>query len=262
MGKRWNRALVTGASTGIGAACCRVLAAEGTDLVVVARDVERLRALADELQPAIDVEVLPADLADAGQLARVEARLRADEDAIDLLVSNAGFGKSGDFVELDIDVETDVVAVNVVAVQRLAHAAGGRMAAAGSGTILNVSSVAAYLPGPGSATYAASKSFVTSFSIGLGEELGPKGVTVTTLTPGFTRTEFQERAGMDPGEVPGVVWQSAEHVARAGLDGAAAGKVVVIPGAHNKLAAGMGRLLPGWVLQKVTGVGRKATSGR
>lgn len=262
MARRWNRALVTGASSGIGTACCRVLAGEGTDLVLVARDVDRLEALADELQPAIAVEVLPADLAEADQLAAVEDRLRADEDAIDLLVSNAGFGRTGDFIDLDIDVETDVLAVNVIAVQRLAHAAGRRMAATGSGTILNVSSVAAYLPGPGSATYAASKSFVTSLSIGLGEELRPKGVTVTTLAPGFTRTEFQERAGMDPGQVPSAVWQSAEHVARAGLDGAAAGKVVVIPGIHNKLAAGVGRLLPGRLLQKVTGVGRKATSGR
>jgi hypothetical protein len=260
MGRRWNRALVTGASSGIGGACCRILAAEGTDLVVVARDVDRLRALAGELQPAVTVEVLGADLADPEQLAAVEARLRTDEEAVDLLVNNAGFGKTGDFVDLDIEVETNVVTVNVTAVLRLAHAAGGRMAATGSGTILNVSSVAAYLPGPGSATYAATKAFVTAFSIGLGEELGPTGVTVTTLAPGFTRTEFQERAGMDPAEVPGLVWQSADHVARVGLEGAQAGKLVVIPGAHNKLAAGIGRLLPGWLLTKVTEVGRKATS--
>lgn len=262
MGRRWSRALVTGASSGIGEAFGRALAGEGTDLVVVARDGKRLRALADELQPAVTVEVLPADLADPEQLSRVEDRLLADEDPVDLLVSNAGFGQTGELVELDVDVETDVVTVNVTAVLRLAHAAGRRMAAAGSGTILNVSSVAAYLPGPGSATYAATKAFVTSFSIGLGEELGPRGVTVTTLAPGFTRTEFQERAGMDPGNVPGPLWQSADHVARAGLDAARAGKVVAIPGVHNKAAAGVGRLLPGWLLQKVTAVGRKAASGR
>jgi hypothetical protein len=256
MGGRWNRALVTGASSGIGEACCRVLAAEGTDLVVVARDRERLQRLAGELQPAT-VEVLAADLSDPTQLARVEERLASEEDPVDLLVSNAGFGKTGDFVELDIDIESKVVAVNATAVLRLAHAAGRRMAAAGAGSILNVSSVAAYLPGPGSATYAATKAFVTSFSIGLGEELIPQGVQVTALSPGFTRTEFQERAGMDPTEVPDLVWQSAELVARAGLDGVHAGKAVVIPGVHNKLAAAVASVLPARALQKLTAVGRK-----
>lgn len=256
MARRWDRALVTGASSGIGDACCRLLADEGTDLVVVARDRERLERLADQLQPAVDVEVLAADLSDPDQLARVEQRVAADVDPIDLLVSNAGFGKTGDFVELDVDVEGQVVAVNATAVLRLAHAAGRRMVAVGSGSILNVSSVAGYVPGPGSATYAATKAFVTSFSIGLGEELIPRGVRVTALAPGFTRTEFQERAGMDPNEVPDLVWQSAEAVARAGLDGVHAGKVVVIPGVHNKLAAGVASVLPARALQKLTAVGR------
>ncbi len=256
MAGRWKRALVTGASSGIGDACCRLLAEEGTDLVVVARDAERLGRLADDLGPAVAVEILAADLADPDQLARVEARLATDVDPVDLLVSNAGFGKTGDFVDLDVDVEAQVVAVNATAVLRLAHAAGRRMAAAGAGSILNVSSVAAYLPGPGSATYAATKAFVTSFSIGLGEELIPRGVQVTTLAPGFTRTEFQERAGMDPAEIPDLAWQSADVVARAGLDGVHAGKVVVIPGVHNKVAAGVASVLPARALQRLTSVGR------
>lgn len=257
MARRWNRALVTGASSGIGDACCRLLAEEGTDLVVVARDAGRLERLVEELGPATEVEVLPADLSRPDELARVEQRLAADVDPVDLLVSNAGFGKTGDFVELDVDVESQVVAVNATAVLRLAHAAGRRMAEAGSGSILNVSSVAAYLPGPGSATYAATKAFVTSFSIGLGEELIPRGVQVTALAPGFTRTEFQERAGMDPADVPGPVWQSAQAVARAGLDGVHAGRVVVIPGVHNKLAAGVASVLPARALQKLTDLGRR-----
>lgn len=247
---------MTGASSGIGDACCRLLAEEGTDLVVVARDADRLGRLADELRPAVEVEILAADLADPDQLARVEARLATEVDPVDLLVSNAGFGKTGDFVDLEVDVEAQVVAVNVTAVLRLAHAAGRRMATAGAGSILNVSSVAAYLPGPGSATYAATKAFVTSFSIGLGEELIPRGVRVTTLAPGFTRTEFQERAGMDPAEIPDLAWQPADVVARAGLDGVHAGKVVVIPGVHNKVAAGVATVLPARALQRLTAVGR------
>ncbi len=217
MVRRWNRALVTGASSGIGDACARVLAAEGTDLVVVARDRDRLQRLAGELGSAVDVEVLAADLADPDQLACVEERLAGDDDPVDLLVSNAGFGKTGDFVELDIDVEAQVVAVNVTAVLRLAHAAGRRMASAGSGSILNVSSVAAYLPGPGSATYAATKAFVTSFSIGLGEELIHAGCRSppsppdspgpsSRNAPGWIPRRYPTWSGRAPRSWPGPVW--------------------------------------------------------
>lgn len=238
---RWQRAMVTGASSGIGRAFARRLAERGTDLVITARDGERLRALAAELRPRVEVEILIADLSDRDRLDVVVERLEATEGPIDLLVNNAGFGYSGDFVGLDRDGETAVVDVNIVALHRLAHAAGTAMSARGRGGILNVSSIAGSGPAPRAATYAATKAFVTSFSEALHVELGPQGVTVSCLCPGLTRTEFQERAGSGPDRVPGFLWQSAEAVAEAGLVGLDKGRAVVVPGAHNRiLSAGIG----------------------
>ena len=239
---QWNRALITGASSGIGLAFAEQLAAEATDLVVVARNAERLEALADRLP--VEVETLVADLGDRADLARVEDRLRADEAPIDLLVNNAGFGQIGDFVDLPVDDETAVVEVNVMALHRLAHAAGATMAGRGRGGILNVSSVAGYMPTPQSATYGASKAFVTSLSESLHTELGPQGVVVTCLCPGLTRTEFHQRANYDASMYPPAVWQTAESVAAAGLRGLAQGKAVVVPGAHNKVLKGAVKAAP------------------
>ncbi len=248
---RWKRALVTGASSGIGLAVARQLAAEGTELIVVARDRARLEALAAEVN--VRCTVLVADLSHRAQLATVEARLRQAADPIDLLVNNAGFGFTGRYDQLDIDRETSVIDVNVIAMARLAHAAAATMSTThphlGSAKpgILNVSSVAGFLPTPNSATYAATKAYVTSFSQALFEELKPLGVVVTALCPGFTRTEFQTRAEMTEGEmkrIPDRLWQSADVVAKAGLDGLAAGRAIVVPGAHNKVAAGLTSALP------------------
>lgn len=247
---RWNRALVTGASSGIGTAFAEQLAAEGTDLVIVARDGERLQALADRLD--VEVEVLVADLSDRAQLAIVEDRLRADDKPVDLLVNNAGFGHVGDFIDLDPDDETAVVEVNITAVHRLAHAAGATMAARRRGGILNVSSIAGYLATPQSATYAASKAFVTSLSEALSVELGPQGVTVTCLCPGLTRTEFQERASYDASHFPDAAWQSAEAVAAAGLKGVSEGKITVVPGVHNKVLTSIVRTVPDSLVRLVS----------
>ncbi len=233
---RWNRALVTGASSGIGNSFARLLAANGSDLIVVARDEARLRALAAELESKdnISVEVLVADLSDRSQLAEVAHRLQSVTSPVDLLINNAGFGFSGDFVELDPFLETSVVDVNVGAMHRLAHAAGTAMSARGHGGIINVSSVAGFGPSPKAATYAATKAFVTSFSESLHMELGPLGVVVSCLCPGLTKTEFQERANFDVPSVPAALWQSPDVVAEAGLRGLAKGKAVVVPGAQNK----------------------------
>ena len=237
---RWNRALVTGASSGIGHAMARLLAANGCRLVVVARDEARLKALAEDLRrdpgvpDDVDVEILVAYLSDRDQVTTVAARLGADDNPIDLLVNNAGFGQSGDFIDLDPERELAVVDVNVAAVQRLAHAAGAAMAARGGGSILNVSSVVGFGPSPGAATYAATKAFVTSLSEAIHMELAPHGVVVSCLCPGLTRTEFQQRAGHDADDIPDRLWQSAETVARAGLAGMATGRPIVVPGAHNR----------------------------
>lgn len=239
----WTRALVTGASSGIGLEVARQLAAEGTELVIVARTGPRLQELADSV--GVECEVLVADLADPVELAYVEDRLRDQSAPIDLLVNNAGFGFQGTFHELDLEREATVVDVNVVALHRLTHIAASVMAAAGRGGILNVSSMAGFVGSPGTATYAASKAFVTSLSEAVHTELQPHGVHVTALCPGFTRTEFQTRADYDTSGIPDILWQSPAEVARAGLDGIRKNRSVVVPGAKNKVGAVAVNALPG-----------------
>ncbi|MGH1503374.1 MAG: SDR family NAD(P)-dependent oxidoreductase [Acidimicrobiales bacterium] len=242
MEKRWNRALVTGASSGIGRELARLLAEDHTDLVVVARDAARLEALADELDA--EVEVLTADLADPAQLASVEARLRDDERPIDLLVNNAGYGGGHSFVDTDLEYEMGVVQVNIVALMRLTHVAGATMAERGRGGILNVSSLAGDLVAPESAVYSATKAFVTSFTESIHQELAPRGVTVTALCPGLTHTEFHARADFDTTGLPEFMWQDAVDVAREGIEALNAGKPRVTTGALNKTAAGLAGTVP------------------
>lgn len=251
------RALVTGASAGIGAAFARALAAAGSDLVVVARSKDRLDALAAGL--AVDVEVLPADLTDAEQLASVEARLAADPP-VDLLVANAGAGNYGPFADLDVDAESAIVALNVVAPLRLAHAAARTMRARRAGGIVLVSSLSAFQALPGNATYAASKAFVTSFGQALHEELRGDGVVVTTVCPGFTRTEFHARAGLRLGATPRPIWATAEHVVAAALHAHAAGRAVCVPGVLNRVAATASRMAPLVLSRRLGGmINRRAT---
>ncbi len=234
----WATALVTGASSGIGREMARQLAVAGTDLVLVARDTARLEALAGDLRAqGREVEVLTADLGEPAQLATVEARVADAARPVDLLVNNAGFGTYGDFAGLDIDGEVGEVDVNIVALMRLTHAALGAMLARDLGAILNVSSVAGLQATPGNATYGASKAFVAAFSEAVSEELRGTGVSLTCVLPGFTRTQFQERAGIGGREIPGPLWQSAEQCAAEALAGTAAGKAWVVTGAVNKVAA-------------------------
>ncbi len=230
-----RRALVTGASTGIGKAFAELLAKRGCHLVVVARDQHRLDELAARLRAStgVEVEVLQADLIDALQLRQVEARL-ADAPVIDLLVNNAGFATSGRFAELDIDREEQEIGLNVVALARLTRAALPGMLQQQSGNIINVSSIAGFLPGPTLATYSATKAYVTSFSEALHEELSGTGVRVQALCPGYTRTEFQERAGVNADGVPRFAWMTPEAVARISLDGLRKGSAVVVPGRVNR----------------------------
>jgi short-subunit dehydrogenase len=242
---RWNRAVVTGASSGIGREIARQLAADGTELVIVARDEGRLEELAAEV--GVECEVLVADLAATDALSLVEDRLRDRSRPIDLLVNNAGFGHQGLFHELDLEREAAVVDVNIVALHRLAHVAAATMVVAGRGGILNVSSMAGFVGSPGTATYAATKAFVTSLSEAIHAELEPLGVHVTALCPGFTRTEFQDRADYDTSKLPDFLWQTAAEVAEAGLRGVAANRTVVVPGAKNKIGASVINALPGSV---------------
>jgi short-subunit dehydrogenase len=239
----WRTALVTGASSGIGAALARQLVAEATDLVVVARDKARLDAFASELGDGgragdgLAVEVLPADLADGASLAAVEARVADDDKPIDLLVNNAGFGTYGPFIESDIDTETQEIAVNVTALVRLTHAALRAMVPRARGSIMNLSSMAALQATPGNATYGATKGFVAMFGEAVSSELAGTGVTVTTVLPGLTQTEFHERAGVEPRRPLGMPGQSADDCAAEALAAARAGKSWVVTGRINKVAA-------------------------
>jgi short-subunit dehydrogenase len=248
-----RRALVTGASAGIGEAFARALAGRRYDLVLVARRRGRLEALAKELAERHRVEATAeaVDLAEEGDLARLAAAVAADPP--DLLVNNAGFGTFGRFAELDAERELEEIRLNVLALTRLTRAALPGLVARGRGAIVNVSSLAGETPGPFTATYAATKAFVTSFSQSLHEELRGTGVTVQALLPGFTRTEFQEVAGVDPGIVPPFAWMSAERVVRASLAALERGDAVCIPGAGNRLLGGLSGLAPRSVARRVLG---------
>jgi uncharacterized protein len=248
----FSRALVTGASSGIGETFARRLAARGTALVLVARRQDRLETLAKELDVA--VEVLAADLGDPDGLRRVEERVAASTDPVDLLVNNAGFGTSGRFATLPVEREEEEIRVNVLAVVRLTRAALPGMVERDAGGIVNVSSLAAFQPDPGNATYGATKAFVLSFSEAVAEELRHTGVHVQALCPGYTRTEFQTTAEYETSRIPKAVWQSADQVVDASLAALDKGKVLCVPGPHNKVAAVGSGFLPRVLRRRLAGV--------
>lgn len=250
----WNRALVTGASSGIGLEFARQLADEGSHLVLVARSTDTLQELAEELADAhgVEVEVLPADLTDPDQLDTVEQRISDLDSPIDLVINNAGFGTFGPFHRLDVDREEAIVELNVVALTRLTHVAANVMTARGTGAIINVSSLASFQPVPTNATYAASKAYVTSFTEAVHEELRGTGVHVSALCPGFTRTNFAEVADVDDtaSKLPDAVWMSPGAVVREGLEGARRNKAVVVAGLANKVGAAVSTLLPNALVRR------------
>ena len=240
------RALVTGATSGIGAEFARQLRARGYDVVLVARDVARLRAMAAELGGA---EVLPADLGTDIGCTKVAERLERPD--IDLLVNNAGIGTYVPFGAGALEVEERQLDVNVRAVLRLSHAAVRAMTGRGSGRIVNVSSVAGFVPRASNATYAASKAWVTQFSEGLALQLADAGVAVTAVCPGFVRTEFHQRAQADMSHVPERMWLTAEAVVREALDDAFAGRTISVPTRRYQAMVLAARVLPRPVLRAV-----------
>jgi len=248
-------ALVTGPTSGLGEGYARRFARDGYDLVLVARDIDRLVALAAALRAeyGIDVEVLPADLSAEADRDTVARRLA---DGVQVLVNNAGFGTSGEFWTTDPAVLQRQLDVNVTAVMHLTRAALPSMLAAGTGTVINIASVAGLLPGRGS-TYSASKAWVVFFSEGLANGLGGTGVGVHAVCPGFVRTEFHERAGIEMSSVPGLLWLSVDDVVDESLADIAKGKSVSIPGAQYKALTTAGRLIPrGFVRAMTKGMGR------
>ncbi|MEV0668937.1 SDR family oxidoreductase [Mycobacterium sp. NPDC050441] len=253
-------ALITGPTSGLGAGFARRYARDGYDLVLVARDAARLEQLAAELhdEVGVDVEILPADLASALDRAKVADRLRA---GVQVLVNNAGFGTSGEFWTADLAQLQAQLDVNVTAVMELTHAALPSMIEAGSGTVINVASVAGLVPGRGS-TYSASKAWVVSFTEGLANGLGGTGVGVHALCPGFVHTEFHARAGIDMAGTPSFLWLQVEDVVRDCLADVAAGKVVIVPGLQYKVLTTGGRMAPRNLVRAITkavGKGRGRT---
>ena len=247
-------ALVTGATAGIGLEFARQLAARGHNLVLVARDTERLESVAGTLQATYGVgaEVLTADLTDRSGLALVEDRVASSDRPVELVVNNAGFGLKRRFLDNDVEQEQAMLDVLVVAVMRLSHAALGAMSKRGSGGIINVSSVAAFLP---RGTYSAAKAYVNSFGACAANEYRPRGVTVTTLCPGFTKTEFHER--MDVRRGSGYLWLEADFLVAKCLEDFDKGRAMSIPGRQYQAITTAARIVPTRLAQRFQNLGRR-----
>lgn len=253
MGNR-ELALVTGASMGIGKELAGLFAADGHDLVLVARTEDKLRALASELEVAhgVTAHVIPADLADPGAPATIFASLEEKGLELDYLVNNAGFGATGPFAELALQPQLDMLQVNIDAVVALTHFALEGMLRRGKGKILNIASSAGFQAGPLMSVYYASKSFVILFSEGVAEEVRGSGVTVTAHCPGATATNFADTAGNAKSLLFKLGAAPAPKVARHAYRAMMAGKVVAIEGLINKIAAFSNRFSPRALVRKIT----------
>ena len=249
-------ALITGPTAGIGRSFAAQLAARGHDLVLVARDSNRLVELAEQLESkyGVSVEVLPADLADRTSLATVEARVADPDRPVSMLVNNAGFGHKSPFTENPVEDEQQMLDVLVTAVMRLSHAAIGPMLARGEGAIINVSSVAAFLP---RGTYSAAKAYVVSFSEWLDLTYRDQGVRAMALCPGFVRTEFHERMGVAADSAPEWMWLDADRLVNDALADLAKGRSISIPSKRYKLLSSIARITPLSVQARFQGLGRR-----
>jgi short-subunit dehydrogenase len=250
-------ALITGSTAGIGSAFARRLAGDGHNLVLVARNTERLREQATELHDrhGIEAEVLTADLSTDVGIGAVEKRLADRRNPVDLLVNNAGFGNKGQYLEVPIEDELTMLKVHCEAVLRLTSAATGSMRERGRGGVVNVASVAAFVP---RGTYGASKAWVVQFTQGAAKDLAGSGVRLMALCPGFVRTEFHERAGMGTSNIPKWMWLDADKLVAAALADLARGKPLSIPDPRYKALMGVVKVLPRAVLGGMTSrTGRK-----
>ncbi|MGP8245181.1 MAG: SDR family NAD(P)-dependent oxidoreductase [Bryobacteraceae bacterium] len=246
-------ALITGASGGLGAAFAKQLAAKGYDLVLVARRLDRLEALAKDLdwQHGVRVETLAADLTTPEGLSAAERRIYAAPD-LEILVNNAGFGTLGKFSQSDVEVQEEMHRLHVIAPLRLTRAALEGMVERGRGGVILVSSVAAFLAAPGSVSYCATKRWMNAFAEGLSLELAGSPVTVQALCPGYTHTEFHDRMAFDRGRIPGFLWLDADFVVAKSLEAFDRGRSIVVPGWQYKLVVLLTKLLPAALLRAVS----------
>jgi short-subunit dehydrogenase len=247
-------ALITGGTSGIGAEFARQLAAQGFDLVLVARDVARLERMAAELPVA--VEILPADLLDRDQVAKVAKRIEDSDRPIEVVVNNAGFSVHTKLTDPDLTNHDRGFEVMMHAVLVLGGAAGRAMAKRGRGRIINVSSTAGFVA---IGSYSAMKAWVISYSESLAVELRGTGVNVTVLAPGYVHTEFHERGNVSTSKIPGPLWIEAEPTVRAALRDSERGKVVSIPSIRYKVLIWFVRHAPKSAVRAVSG---KLASGR
>lgn len=249
-------ALVTGASAGIGLSFVHELGRRGYDLVLVARDRSRLEHLAAEVgeQYAVSVDVLSADLSLRDQLAEVERRVAATDRPVDLLVNNAGFGLKHGFLDNDIETEQQMLDVLVTAVLRLTHAALGQMVERGTGGVINVSSVAGYLP---RGTYSAAKMYVTSLSQWADLTYRDRGVRTMALLPGFTKTEFHARMDVGRDSAPSWLWLDSDRLVREGMDDFVRGRTISVPSRRYKAITTAARYIPPAIQARFQSLGRK-----
>lgn len=236
-------ALITGASSGIGAVFARKLAARGYDLILIARREDRLLTLAQELP--VNAETLIADLSTEEGIAAAERVIR-ESPRLELLVNNAGFGTLGRFWETAVDAQQRMYEVHVIATMRLTHAALAGMVPRRRGGVISVSSVAAFGQSVGNVSYCSTKAWINSFTEGLDMELRGVGspVKVQALCPGFTHTEFHRTLGMDSGKIPAWLWLNADDVVDASLSAFDRGDVVVVPDWKYKIAAALMKHAP------------------
>ncbi|PRZ32758.1 hypothetical protein CLV47_12631 [Antricoccus suffuscus] len=247
------RALVTGASAGLGAQYAEQLARSGYDLILVARGEDRLQALAGTLTGRFGgrCDVLPADLSTPEGLALVEGRVASDDEPVDLLVNNAGFGTKGEFLASPVESEQQMLDVNVTALMRLCHAALPGMVRRGTGGVINVASVAAFLPSDTGPGYAASKAYVVAFTDSLAVTLQGTGVHVSVVCPGFVRTEFHERIEQDVSWIPRWAWLKAPEVVATSLRDHRAGRHRSVPSVKYKSVVQVLRVVPRAALRRV-----------
>lgn len=245
--------LITGASSGIGRELAKCFAADGSRLILLARNEEALRKLAEELSQSYKAksEVLPADLADSQSPLRVFEHLQRTGTQLDVLVNNAGFGAVGHFSELPVQRQLDMLQVNITALTHLTRLVLPGMVERRRGGILNVASTAGFQPGPLMAVYYATKAYVLSFSEAIAEELKGTGVTVTASCPGPTLTNFAEASNAKSSRLFMRSAMSAEKVARLGHDAFRKGKVVAVAGIRNWLLSSSVRISPRFVVRKV-----------